>query len=58
MAHFLELLSDTDNLYHFVEVQLRSQPDLPEHVLGQVQWLNFNSQDITFGTKQPIQTHQ
>ena len=42
MAHFLEPLSDTDNLYHFVEVQLRSQPDLPEHILGQVQWLNFS----------------
>ena len=56
MAHFIELLSDTDNLYHFVEVQLRSQLDLPEHVLGQVQWLNFS--DITFGMKQPIQTHQ
>ena len=36
------MLPDPIYQYQFVEVQLRPQPDLPEHVLGQVQWLSFS----------------
>jgi len=41
MAQLLEPLSDT-NPYALSQVQPRTKPDLPEHVLGQVKWLNFS----------------
>jgi len=41
MAQLLEPLSDT-NPYTLSQVQLRTRPDLPEHVLGQIKWLNFS----------------
>jgi len=41
MAQLLEPLSDT-NLYALSQVQPRTKPDLPEHVLGQIKWLKFS----------------
>src|SRR5437588_6302742 len=41
MAHFLELISDEDDPFNLKDVQLRPTPDLPDHVLGAVQWLGF-----------------
>ena len=38
----LEPLPDPLYQYQFIEVQLRSQPDLPDHILGQIQWLSFS----------------
>jgi len=42
MAELLQPLPDPELRYRFVEIKLRSQPDLPEHLLGQIQWLNFS----------------
>ena len=42
MAQLLELLSDEDRPYTLSKIQLSSKPDLPEHVLGQIKWLNFS----------------
>jgi len=42
MAHLVEPLPDPIYQCRFVEVQLRQSPDLPEHVLGQIQWLSFS----------------
>ena len=37
----LEPFLDTDTDWTFKEVRLRQNPDLPDHVLGAVQWLGF-----------------
>ena len=42
MAQLLEPLPDPTHQSRLVKVQLRSQPDLPDHILGQVQWLSFS----------------
>jgi hypothetical protein len=41
MAHFLEPVSDKDDPFNLKDIQLRPTPDLPDHVLGAVQWLGF-----------------
>jgi len=41
MAQLLEPLSDT-NPYALSQVQPRTNPDLPEYILGQIKWLNFS----------------
>ena len=42
MAQLLEPLPDPIHRSRLVKVQLKSQPDLPDHVLGQIQWLSFS----------------
>ena len=42
MAQLLEPLPDPTHRSRLAKVQLRSQPDLPDHVLGQIQWLSFS----------------
>ena len=40
----LTLFSDQDDQLDLKEVVLRQEPDLPDHVLGAVQWLEFVAQ--------------
>jgi hypothetical protein len=44
MAHFLEPISDEDDPFDLKDVQLRPTPDLPDYVLGAIQWLGFIAQ--------------
>ena len=41
MAQLIDLFLDNNTDWTFKEVQLRQSPDLPDHVLGAVQWLGF-----------------
>jgi hypothetical protein len=41
MAHFLKPVSEEDDPFDLKDVQLRPTPDLPDYVLGAVQWLGF-----------------
>ena len=60
MAQLVDPLSDT-NPYTYSEVQLRTKPDLPEHVLGQIKWLTSSENpgyylwDDIFNKNRPVE---
>jgi hypothetical protein len=41
IAQLLEPFTDKDSPYTLKDIQIRETPDLPDHVLGAVQWLGF-----------------
>ena len=41
MAQLLEPFTDEDSPYILKDIRVRETPDLPDHVLGTVQWLGF-----------------